>query len=60
MGVPKRRQSVSRMRKRRMANRYHAPQLSKCPQCGSRLIPHRVCKECGYYKGRQVVSVESA
>jgi large subunit ribosomal protein L32 len=48
------------MRKRRMANRYHAPQLSKCPQCGSRLIPHRVCKECGYYKGRQVVSVESA
>jgi large subunit ribosomal protein L32 len=47
------------MRKRRMANRYHAPKLSKCPQCGSRVMPHRVCTSCGYYKGRQVVTVEA-
>jgi large subunit ribosomal protein L32 len=23
-------------------------------------MPHRVCPECGYYKGRTVVAVEAA
>lgn len=31
-----------------------APILSKCPSCGAATMPHRVCKECGFYNGRQV------
>lgn len=60
MGVPKRRQSKQRMRKRRAANAFCAPQLSVCAQCGARVHSHRVCPACGFYKGRQVKSVTVA
>jgi large subunit ribosomal protein L32 len=33
------------------------PQLGKCPQCGEPAIPHRICPACGFYKGRQVLSI---
>lgn len=33
------------------------PQLSKCPRCGAAVLPHRVCTNCGYYRGRQVIDV---
>lgn len=32
--------------------------LVPCPTCGSPRLPHRVCPECGSYKGRNVVAVE--
>ncbi|MEJ2079294.1 MAG: 50S ribosomal protein L32 [Acidobacteriota bacterium] len=35
-----------------------APNLSICSNCGSQVMPHRVCPNCGHYKGRQVVEVE--
>lgn len=35
------------------------PQTCACPQCGSASIPHRVCPSCGYYKGRQVITVQA-
>ncbi len=34
-----------------------APQLNKCPQCGSTVAPHIACPSCGYYKGRQVLTI---
>ena len=36
------------------------PQLGACPQCAAPYIPHRVCPACGYYKGRQIVTVEAS
>ncbi|MGD0652509.1 MAG: 50S ribosomal protein L32 [Verrucomicrobiia bacterium] len=60
MGVPKRRMSKMRLRTRKTANRPKAPQLSVCQQCGAGVRPHRVCPSCGYYKGRQVVSISAA
>ena len=32
----------------------------KCPNCGAYLLPHRACKACGFYKGREVVKVGEA
>jgi large subunit ribosomal protein L32 len=61
MGVPKRRTSKMRLRTRKAANHLKAPpQLSVCSQCGGRTRPHRICPSCGYYKGRQVVSITTA
>jgi large subunit ribosomal protein L32 len=60
MGVPKRKTSKMRLRIRKSINRWHAPLLSKCGQCGSAKIPHTCCSSCGYYKGRQVLTVELA
>mgnify|MGYP000846927273 CR=1 FL=1 len=60
MGVPKRKPSRSRQRMRRAYNSVlKLPQLSSCPQCDAAYIPHRVCPSCGYYNGRQVISVNA-
>ena len=60
MGVPKRKTSKMRLRTRKAANRWHAPQLNKCGQCGSTKRSHTVCAACGYYKGRQVLTITAA
>ena len=55
MAVPKQRQSRSRTRKRRAQHRIAPPGLRACPQCGEPGLPHRVCLNCGSYRGREVV-----
>jgi large subunit ribosomal protein L32 len=57
MPVPKRRQSKTRIRKRRTHDSLTAPQTTDCPHCHKPIMPHRVCAHCGYYKGRSVVPV---
>jgi len=57
MGVPKRKPSKSKMRARKASHRTAPAQTSVCAQCGARKLAHRVCPACGYYRGRQVVSV---
>ena len=57
MGVPKRKTSKMRLRTRKASHRWQAPQLNKCPQCGSTVASHTACASCGYYKGRQVLSI---
>ncbi len=60
MAVPKIRSSKSRVRKRRASNsKFQAPQLNNCPQSDPLGYQrHRACSECGYYKGKQIISVE--
>lgn len=60
MGVPKRRMSKMRLRTRKASHRPVAPKLGKCPQCGASVRSHRVCPACGYYKGRQVLTINAA
>jgi len=55
MAVPKQKQSHSRTNKRRSMHKAAQPAVNECPQCHSPRLPHRVCPECGYYAGRQVV-----
>ena len=35
-----------------------APGMITCPNCGELTLAHRVCRNCGFYKGVQVVSVK--
>ncbi|MBV54350.1 MAG: 50S ribosomal protein L32 [Candidatus Marinimicrobia bacterium] len=56
MALPKRRQTKTRGRKRRTHWKAKAPQLSTCPQCHQAKLPHRACPNCGYYRGRPVIS----
>ncbi|MEG2653326.1 MAG: 50S ribosomal protein L32, partial [Ruthenibacterium sp.] len=37
-----------------------APTLTKCPQCGEYTRPHKVCGNCGYYKGKEIVKKKEA
>ncbi len=60
MAVPKRKSSKARKNKRRSnVWKISVPQFSRCPQCGELKAPHEVCANCGYYKGRQVVKIET-
>ncbi|MGE5445028.1 MAG: 50S ribosomal protein L32 [Ignavibacteriales bacterium] len=52
MALPKRKPSKSKSRKRRTHYKISPPSLSMCPNCNEPKPPHRVCPNCGYYKGR--------
>jgi len=56
MALPKRRQSKARGRKRRTHYKSAPVNYANCPQCGSTKLPHRACPNCGYYRGRPVIS----
>ena len=59
MAVPKRKVSKARRDKRRSAVwKLEAPALSRCSNCGELTSPHRVCKNCGYYKGVEVIKMD--
>jgi large subunit ribosomal protein L32 len=59
MAVPKQKQSHSRTNKRRSQHKIEAPRLGSCPHCHEPVLPHRVCRNCGYYKGREVIEPSS-
>jgi large subunit ribosomal protein L32 len=64
MPNPKRRHSNTRTRKRRTHDIMTAANTSACPQCAkmnryTAIPPHRVCPECGFYRGRQVIQVKT-
>ena len=55
--APQRRISKTRKRQRRSHFRLENPSMMVCPNCGEVKLAHVVCKECGYYDGKQVVDV---
>ena len=58
MPLPKKRHSKQRGRKRRTHWKVTTPALAVCPQCKQLQSSHRVCKVCGYYKGKPVIEIE--
>ncbi|MDN7241353.1 MULTISPECIES: 50S ribosomal protein L32 [Planococcaceae] len=56
MAVPARRTSKTVKRKRRTHFKLSVPGMVTCPSCGESKLAHRVCKACGSYKGKEVVS----
>jgi large subunit ribosomal protein L32 len=58
MAVPKKRTSASRRDKRKANWKLEAPNLVECPHCHVLILPHRVCPDCGWYRGKQVVKIE--
>ena len=61
MALPKKRKSSSRSKMTRAVWLASArtPSLVKCAHCGQLKPSHRVCPQCGYYAGRQVITVET-
>ena len=58
MAVPKSKVSKQRKRKRRTHYKLSAPNLVACKQCHALKLSHVVCKECGYYDGKEVIKVK--
>ena len=56
--LPKQKTSRTRRDKRRSHHALKAKNLVQCNNCGEMRLPHRVCPNCGHYKGREVVVIE--
>lgn len=59
MAHPKRKTSKTRRDKRRTHIKAEAPTVATCSNCGATHLYHRVCPECGYYKGQLAVEKEA-
>lgn len=59
MALPKRKLSKSRVRSRRGSKKAALQTVTPCPQCGEAHQSHRACPSCGYYGGRQVLTVSA-
>ena len=58
MAVPKNKVSKARRNKRRSAVwKLNAQAMSKCDNCGAIKAPHKVCKNCGFYKGVEILKL---
>jgi len=57
MAVPKKRTPSSRRNRRRANIFIKEPQLVKCKKCGKPTLPHTICHECGFYKGKEYINV---
>jgi len=58
MAHPKHKISSTRRDKRRTHYKAVAPTVSLCSHCGAPTLYHRVCPECGYYRGKQATLKE--
>jgi large subunit ribosomal protein L32 len=62
MALQKRRMGRGRIHSRRsawMGRIAHKPFVAACPNCQAPRLPHRVCMQCGQYRGETVVEVAS-
>ncbi len=57
--LPARRISKTRKRIRRTHLKKDAPTITTCPNCKAAIAPHRACTKCGYYKGKDVLGLET-
>jgi len=60
MPHPKRKISNQRRDKRRTHDKVIAPTVSLCSNCGAPVLYHRVCPECGYYRGKLAIEKVAA
>jgi len=58
MAVPFRKVSKTRKRLRNSHKKIDSNNITKCPNCGADIRPHRACSECGFYKGKNVIEKE--
>ena len=56
---PKNRTSRARRDSRRANWKMKTMNLVKCPKCGALTMPHRVCKNCGSYNMKEIVSKDT-
>jgi large subunit ribosomal protein L32 len=59
MAHPKHKISKTRRDKRRTHIKAVVPTLASCQNCGATTQYHRVCPECGHYKGKLAIEKET-
>ncbi len=57
MPVPARKKSEASGRRRRSHDALTKKVIPACPQCSAPVKPHNACLTCGFYGGKQVITV---
>ena len=60
MAVPKKKKSKSKRNMGRSHDNVRMPNITTCPHCHEPVLPHRVCPECGMYRGRTIMKTEES
>ena len=59
MAEPKKRLTSARSGKRRSHIKLEVKNLAICQKCKSPVLPHRICANCGYYRGEDLLKIEA-
>ena len=57
MAHPKHKISSTRRDKRRTHYKAVVPTVVTCSNCGAAVLYHRVCPECGFYRGKLAIEI---
>lgn len=57
MAIPRSKHTRSRRNKGRMHLYLKQPAFTICSKCGKETLPHSLCWNCGYYKGKEIINV---
>ena len=60
MAHPKHKVSSTRRDKRRTHYKAVVPTVVTCSNCGAAVLYHRVCPECGFYRGKLAIEKKAA
>lgn len=58
MAEPKKRLTSTRSGNRRSHILSRKLSLSNCPKCQAATLPHQVCTNCGYFRGKDILKLE--
>lgn len=59
MAEPKKRLTSTRSGNRQSKDALKATSLNTCSNCKEKVQHHRVCSNCGFYKGEKVLKMQS-
>jgi large subunit ribosomal protein L32 len=59
MGLPAKRRTKQSKRERSSHFALEKPNLIACSHCGKKILSHRTCPHCGYYRGRDVLHLNA-
>lgn len=57
MTIPRHHLAKGRQKRRRSHLGLEPKFLVACSHCQRKIVPHRVCPFCGYYKGKEIIAV---
>lgn len=58
MAVPRNRLSNARKNSKRSHHAKKPKSMSSCDNCNNAKLPHVICPSCGFYAGREIISVK--
>jgi large subunit ribosomal protein L32 len=59
MGLPSQKRTKSSKKRRASHFALGLKSANKCSKCQAPILTHHVCKNCGFYKGREVLKIKS-